>query len=268
MRSDAERERLRETFDRASDLYDRARPDYPDELIDRLVALSALQRGDLLLEIGCGTGKATLPLAKRGFRIICLELGTQLAAVARAKLSDHPDVRVRQGRFEDLEPPDGQHFDLVFAATAWHWVDPAVGYRKAWDLLRPAGHLAFWGATHVFPEGGDPFFFEIQDVYDEIGERLPPGTSWPKPGELDEQGSEIEASELFDVVDVSHFDWEIVYDADGYIDLLNTFSGHIAMQPQQRDRLYSEIRRRLAARRDGRLRRHWGAVLHIARRRE
>jgi SAM-dependent methyltransferase len=268
MRSDDERERLRGTFDRASDLYHRARPGYPDELIDHLVDVSGLVPGDLLLEIGCATGKATLPLARRGFRIVCLELGSQLAAAARENLADYPDVRVLQGRFEDLELPESQHVDLVFAATAWHWVDPAVRYRKAWELLRPAGHLAFWGATHVFPEGGDPFFFEIQDVYDEIGEGLPPGSSWSRPGELPQQGSEIEASELFEVVDVTHFDWEIVYDADGYIDLLNTFSGHIAMQAWQRDRLYSEIRRRLAARPEGRLRRHWGAVLHIARRRQ
>jgi hypothetical protein len=53
-------------------------------------------------------------------------------------------------------------------------------------------------------------------------------------------------------------------DASGYIDLLNTFSGHIAMEAWQRDGLYGEIRRRLAARPDGLLRRHWGAVLHIA----
>ena len=61
-------------------------------------------------------------------------------------------------------------------------------------------------------------------------------------------------------------DWEIAYDADAYIDLLETFSGHIAMAPWQRERLYGEIRRRLAARPDGLLRRHWGTVMHVARR--
>ena len=70
------------------------------------------------------------------------------------------------------------------------------------------------------------------------------------------------------MVHVRHFDWEQVYDAEGYIELLNTFSGHIAMQAWQRDRLYGEIRRRLAARPDRSLRRHFGAVLHVARRRE
>ena len=62
------------------------------------------------------------------------------------------------------------------------------------------------------------------------------------------------------------FDWEVVYDADSYLRLLDTFSGHIAMEAWQRERLYGEIRRRLSQRLDGRLRRHWGAVLHVARR--
>ena len=66
---------------------------------------------------------------------------------------------------------------------------------------------------------------------------------------------------------VRHFDWETRYTAEEYIRLLNTFSGHIAMAPWQRDRLYGEIKRRLAGLPDGRLRRHWGAVLHVARKR-
>jgi hypothetical protein len=67
------------------------------------------------------------------------------------------------------------------------------------------------------------------------------------------------------VIDVTQYDWETVYDADGYIDLLNTFSGHFAMQDWQRERLFGEIRRRLARRSNGLLHRHWGGVLHIAR---
>jgi hypothetical protein len=83
---------------------------------------------------------------------------------------------------------------------------------------------------------------------------------------LPDQRDEIEQSGLFEDVSVRHFDWELRYDADEYLELLDTFSGHIVMQPWQRDRLYAEIRRRLAERSDGRLRRHWGAVLHVARR--
>jgi hypothetical protein len=116
--------------------------------------------------------------------------------------------------------------------------------------------------------GGDPFFGEIQDIYDEIGEGRPPGQGQPRPGELPDDRAEIEGSGLFEVIAVRHYDWERVYPAEEYIELLNTFSGHLAMADWKRERLHGEIRRRLALRRDHSVRRHWGAVLQVARRRE
>ena len=214
--------------------------------------------------MGCGTGQATRPLARRGFRITCIELGAGLAAAARQNLAGLP-VEVVRGQFEDWprEP-----YRLVYAATAWHWIDPARRYPQAWRALRPGGHLAIWGAGHVFPEGGDPFFGEIQDIYDEIGEGQPPGEGQPRPGELPDNRAEIEASGLFEVIAVRHYDWERVYSAEEHIELLGTFSGHLAMADWKRERLYGEIRRRLGLRRDHSVRRHWGAVLQVARRRE
>jgi hypothetical protein len=110
---------------------------------------------------------------------------------------------------------------------------------------------AAWSRVAISPCGvrgmsspdGDPFFEELQGVYDEIGEALPLGSALPRPQELDDERADIEASGLFDVVEVRQYDWEAVYDAEGYIDLLNTFSGHIAMADWQRERLYGEIRR-------------------------
>lgn len=192
--------------------------------------------------------------------------GPDLVAVARRNLAAFPSVEVMGGAFEIWQPPLGERFDLVFAATAWHWIDPALRYRRAWELLRPGGHLAFWSATHVIPEGGDPFFVEIQDVYEEISEGIPAAATLLRPGGIPDSRAEIDRSGLFEDVLVRHFDWEISYNTEQYLRLLDTFSGHIAMKPWQRNRLYAEIRRRLAQRSDGRLRRHWGAVLHIARR--
>jgi SAM-dependent methyltransferase len=262
----ADRERLRATFDSAAHLYHQARPGYPEELYAELIRLTSLRRGARLLEAGCGTGKATIPLARRGYRITCVELGAELAAGARRNLAAFGDVQVARAAFETWQPAAGTSFDLVYAATAWRWVDPAVRYRRAWELLRPGGHLALWNAAHVFPVGGDPFFKDIQDVYDEIGEGVPPGAAWYRPGELPDDRDEIEASGRFAGTVTRHFDWEISYTADEYIRLLDTFSGHIAMEQWKRDRLYGEIRRRLAARPDRALRRHWGCALHVARR--
>lgn len=262
------RVQLRTTFDSAADLYQRARPEYPEALYDSLLSAAGLRAGDRLLEIGCATGKATLPLARRGFRLTCVELGPALAAAARRNVADFREVDVVEGAFETCDLPMGGAFDLVFAATAWHWLEPAIRYRRACELLRPGGSLAFWGATHVFPQDGDPFFAELQQVYEEIGEALPQDAVYPRPGELPDERDEIRRTGLFDNVFVRHFDWEVMYDTDGYLRLLDTFSGHIAMKPWQRDRLYSEIRRRLEKRTDGRVRREWGAVLHVAHRRD
>jgi len=256
------RRRLAATFDRAADLYQRARPEYPAALFEHLLDVTRLVPGDRLVEVGCATGKATHPLAERGFRMTCLEPGPALVAIARRNLADY-GVEVVEARFECWRPPG--RCDMVFAATAWHWVDPERRYGLAAAALKPAGFLAFWAAGHVIPHGGDPFFGDIQEVYDEIGEAVDPDAPVPRPGQLDDERAEIEAGGLFEVVDIRQFDWETNHDAESYIDLLNTFSGHIAMQPWQRERLYGEIRRRLGERPDGRLRRHWGAVLHIAR---
>jgi SAM-dependent methyltransferase len=262
---DRDRERLRDTFDSAAEHYQRARPDYPHELFDVLVELAELRPGDRLLELGAATGKATLPLARRGFQVTALEPGPHLAAAARRNLAGF-DTELIEARFEDWTVVGD--FDLVFAATAWHWIDPKTKYKKAWQRLRPRGHLAFWSATHVFPDHSDPFFREIQTVYDEIGERLPSADALPRPGELGDERAAIAATGLFDPVQVRQFEWEQVYDAEGYIELLDTFSGHIAMQSWQRTRLYGEIRKRVAGRADGLIRRHWGAVLHVATRLE
>jgi SAM-dependent methyltransferase len=260
------RERLRRTFDGAAGLYQQARPEYPDELYAALIALAGLRPDrDELCEVGAGPGKATLPLARRGFRITCVELGAALAGEARRNLAGFDRVTVVNAEFERWRPPAPPEFALVFAATAWHWIDPAVRYLKAWQLLRPGGHLAFWEGLHVFPDGGDPFFYELQDVYDEINEGMPPGATFATPETLPDSKAEIEATGLFTGVMVRRFDWEIRYTAESYIRLLDTFSGHIAMEPWQRDRLYGEIRRRLADRPDGQLRRHWGTVLNVAR---
>lgn len=259
--------RLRATFDKAASLYQHARPDYPDELYADLLTLTGIRPGARLLEVGCGPGKATEPLARRGFAITAVELGPSLAAEARRRLAGLPGVSVVTSSFEGWEPPGGTLFDLVYAATAWRWVDPGIGYAKAAALLPHGGWLAVWNAEHAFPAGFDPFFTEIQQVYEALGEeRVEP---WPPPRpeeHADATAAEFEDSGRFTVAGVRRYVWALRYTAEEYIALLDTFSGHIAMEPDRRARLYREIRRRLAARADGRLTRHWSAVLTVGRR--
>lgn len=257
-------EELRRIFDGVADVYDGARPDYPSDLYRDLIELCGIGREAELLEIGCGSGKATGPLANRGFRIVGIEIGERLATVARRKLSAYPQVDLVTSSFEDWKS-GGRKFDLVYAATSWHWIDPAIRYIKAASLLKPGGHLAFWSATHAFPAGFDPFFTEIQAVYEAIGESYEDKWPPPQPEEIPDKTAEIEASGLFDVVGVRRYVWAQTYTGEEYIGLLETFSGHRAMDKERRRLLYREIRERIGRRADGEVMRHWRSILHVAR---
>src|SRR4051794_8829959 len=109
------RRALRTTFDAAADQYQTARPDYPTELFDDLLSVTGLQPPARLLEIGCGPGKATVPMAERGFAITAVELGPDLAHAARANLARFPDVDVINADFERWPPPPDRSFDLAYA---------------------------------------------------------------------------------------------------------------------------------------------------------
>src|SRR5215210_4990156 len=130
-----ERDRLRTTFDEAASLYDEVRPGYPEDLFDDVVSLSGIPPGGRILEIGCGTGQATVPFARRGYRILCVELGENMAAVARRNLEGYPQVEVLTGAFEDW-PLQDEAFDVAISATAFHWLNPATAYPKVAGALR------------------------------------------------------------------------------------------------------------------------------------
>lgn len=263
LRGDDARETLRYTFDQIAPLYDRARPNYPEQLFDDLFALGSLGPGTRVLEIGCGTGQASRALARRGCWLVCVELGERLAEIARLNLADFPLLDVATASFDTWEPP-GADFDMVFAASAWHWLDPSTRYGRAARLLKAGGLLALVAGGHAFPEGFDPFFTDIQRCYDAIGEGLgkwPP----PTPEEVQDERQAIEDSGLFEDVRVRRHLWAIDYTADSYIDLLNTYSGHIAINKSKRDVLYAEIRRRIGERPSGRVRKHYLSIFHIGR---
>jgi SAM-dependent methyltransferase len=257
------RERLRLTFEEVPELYDRVRPTYPAEVFDDLVSLAEIPPGGRLLEIGCGTGQATRPLAERGFAITCVELGEQLAAFAQRKLAVFPAVEVVNGSFETWEPPVGVRFDAIVAFTAFHWLDPAERFAKSARLLRDGGALAVVETRHVLPESGDPFWAEMQEDYDAVVPS-PDNRAAPHPDEVDDLAAEIDASGLFGPVSARRYLWDVSYDADEWIDVLETYSGHRSIPAEQRSALYERLRRRIRQRPGGRVRRTYLAMLNVA----
>jgi SAM-dependent methyltransferase len=258
------RKRLRATFEQVPELYDRARPPYPAPLFDDLIALARVPEGGRLLEIGCGTGLATVPLAQRGLRIVCVELGAQLAAVARRNLAAFPGVEIVNADFETWEPEHGD-FDAVVAFTAFHWIDPEVRYAKPARLLRPGGALAVVATHHVRVAGGEAFWDTVQEDYDAVvpsKENRP----MPYPHEILDLGPEIEASDRFRNVAVRSHQWQVTYTAEAYIAVIDTYSANRALDPETRRLLYDRIRRRIEARPDRTVTKTYVVTLNVARR--
>ena len=250
-------------FDEVAAQYDRTRPAYPAEIIDALLELTGAGANSQVLEVGAGTGKASRDVAPRVGRLVCVEPGPGLAAIARQWLGSSAEVV--ESRFEEYETAD--RFDVIFSATAWHWVDPKVGYRKAWELLKPGGFLAILLYVHAFPEGFDPFFEQMQEVYEAIREPGEERFPWPppKPEERPDGHAPIVESGLFEAAGCRRVVWEVEYTGEQYAELLGTFSDHLAMPAEKWDLLHAEALRIAASRV---IRKHYLATLAVGRRLE
>ena len=260
---DEERKRRRRSFDEHAALYDSVRPSYPDAVFDGVAELGGLTHGARMVEIGCGTGQATVPLARRGYRITCVEIGSELAAIARRNLAAVSEVDVVNASFESWEPPR-RDFDAVVSFSAFDWLDPEIAYRKSASLLRPGGALAIVTNRPVLPDGGDPFLAAVRADYEAVGADLN-ATQSPHPDQIEDRRAELEATGLFARVDVRRLLWSLGFDADGYTKLISTYSAHRALDDDVRERLFERIRARIDARAERRVEISYLALIGVGR---
>jgi SAM-dependent methyltransferase len=261
-----ERDRLRTTFDQAASLYDEVRPGYPEELLDDIVSLSGIPAGGRVLEIGCGTGQATVPFARRGYRILCVELGENMAAVARRNLGGYPRTEVRTGAFEESSLQEVA-FDLAISATAFHWLDPAVAYPMVARALRDGGSLALFWNVHVHSDASEGFFEATQEIYArearEIWDHRYEGP--PRQEEVPDRTEEIEGSGVFGAVTRRNYRWDETYNAEGYIRVLSTYSGHRSLGDASRENLFRCIANLIEGEYNGRIVKGYLTTLYVAR---
>jgi SAM-dependent methyltransferase len=176
MTGDLDQRSLGAVFDTVAVEYDRNRPTYPDALVDRACAAGGLAAGDRVLEIGCGTGQLTRSLVARGLRITAVEPGGNMIELAKRSVRGPGEVEFVNHRFEDA-PIDGG-FAAVFSASAFHWVDPDVGWAKVAGSLSPGGPLALISHCSLRNEriatDDDALMAVLTDVAPEIAADWPP----------------------------------------------------------------------------------------------
>ena len=217
--------------------YDKMRPTYVTDLYDDVIRYSNLNSNKKTLEIGIGTGQATQPFLNTGCTLMAIELGENMAKFTREKFSRFDNFNVINYDFETITL-DNNSYDLNYSATAFHWIPEKIGYPKVFDLLKSGGVIAlFW--NHPAREEGD-FETAIQKVYGKYQTSIK---------SLVHKFSEEKCLEItetikkYGFIDVEYklYHQTRSFDASQYMELLNTYSDHRAMQEEVRVTLEKEL---------------------------
>lgn len=238
------RHELRSGFDADAVAYDRTRPVCPSVMFDDLMRLAGLAPGDRVVEIGCGTGQATVPLAERGLAVAAVELGPALVALARHRTAGFPGVSVAVTAFEDWQDAGDTPARAVVSFNALHWIDPAVRYAKPAALLAPGGAMAVGGCRWARPPDAEPFWAAVQEDYQAVGFA---GSPPPPPEQIGPWHFPNEAGVWFDEIASLRYPFQWPYTAEDYLAQLGTQSGTQALGPVRGADFLARVRRRLDA---------------------
>jgi SAM-dependent methyltransferase len=256
----------RKRFDEDARNYDKYRPTYPAEVFQRIRSYANPGPDSDLLEIGSGTGQATQPFLDLGCRVVALEPGPNLATYLTAKFPAHDNLEVQSVDFENYET--SRLFDLIFSATAFHWIPEDAGLKKVRATLKPGGAVAlFWNHPHVNRAGNDdPVHAGIREVYLRFrpGEAKNDATEFTE-SDCDQYQALLDKHGFIDL-DVSLYRRTRVMSARDYIGLLNTYSDHRSLQPATKKNLEQGVANAIDSN-GGSIRIYDTIDLHLARKR-
>jgi SAM-dependent methyltransferase len=231
------RERAR-LFEGEADRYDRTRPSYPDALVDQVLGTAPPDLS--VLDVACGTGIASRPMAQRGAHVLGVELNPAMAEIA-----ERHGIRTEVAPFEAWDP-SGRTFDRVICAQAWHWLDPEVRTAKVASVLRPGGRLCLIWNMGGYPDG-------LADALEAAYRRTLPPDAPPlvigyaahrtagHAGDLGEVTRELRRGGWFAESQLERFPWSRTYTRDEWLDELQSHSDHAALAPDMRARLLDEV---------------------------
>jgi SAM-dependent methyltransferase len=228
-------------FGEVAERYERVRPSYPETLVDEVIELAG---GGRALEVGAGTGKATVMFARRGVAVHAVEPSAEMAAIARRRCADFPGVTIAETDFEDWHG-DRHAFALVFSAQAWHWVSPDVKYARAREALADGGRLAAfwnrpdWGRCAIRDELAAAYETTAPDFGADPGP-MHPGSEIA-PDRWEDWDAEITAAAGLDDPQIRLYRWSAEYTAQRYVELIATTHDHILLPDTARDALMQAV---------------------------
>lgn len=231
-----------ESFGSVADDYDRLRPGYPAALFDDLLAAAGERVTARVLEVGSGTGRATVCLARRGVDLVALEPSSAMTRIMEDRLRDEGlsgRVIVRQQRFDDLTTADGP-FGVVVAAQSFHWTDRHTRWGRLAELLTPGGlAFLFWNGWVLDPGVHDHAW--VQEVYDRFGGGLAPDLEDHR-GDGEWARREIRDEPRLEPAGEQTYPWSLRVAVEDYFGLLATTSQYAVTSPEVRAELFTGLR--------------------------
>ena len=231
------------TFDTVASTYEKLRPGYVEELYRMLFEYIPIGESSNVVEIGSGGGQATFPILNTGCKLTAVEYGEQFSELLKDKFKEYHNFSVITGKFEDTAFEENV-FDLVFSASAFHWIPEKTGYEKVFSMLKSGGVFARF-ANHPYRDKGNPALSkEIDDIYDEYYNKFHNKTRQVLTEYSEEQAKEramIAGKYGFTDIRYALFHRERVFSGKEYIQLLGTYSDHIAIEETIRTKFFSKI---------------------------
>ena len=225
------------TFDSAALEYDKSRPTYRKEIYEDILQYEPINSDSNVLEIGVGTGKASRPILDTQCHFIGIEPGEQLAGLARNRYQAYENFSLFPQTFQDFVT--SELFDLIYAATAFHWIPEDYGYNRVFNLLKPGGAFARFAYHAGSDQGRRALTDEIQELYRKYmhPESRPAGFSNADAQKLAERAL------AYGFVDVKHTLYHTAKDftADEYMALLRTYPDHMKIETSDRKKLFEGI---------------------------
>ena len=231
------------TFDTVVSNYDKMRPGYATELFDTIFNYVPVGENSRVVEVGSGSGQATAPVVKTGCELIAAEYGENFSKLLLEKFKDYPKFSVKTGKFEELDFPSDS-FDLIFSATAFHWVPEETGYKKVFDMLKPGGAFARFANRPQNCKNEPELGAEIQALYNEYYNKQNNIKSGTKKWFTEDDAkaiSLIPGKYGFTDIEYHLFYRERVFSASEYTGLLGTYSDHIAIEESIRKVFFAKI---------------------------
>ena len=232
------------TFDTVASTYEKLRPGYVTELYQTIFNYISIDENSNVLEIGSGGGQATAPMLTTGCQLTAVEYGEHFSELLKEKFKEFIRFSVITDKFENVQFEDNV-FDLVFSASAFHWVPEEIGYNKVRNILKSGGVFARF-ANHPYRDKGKPELSkEIDEIYDEYYNKYHNKAKHEVLPEYSEEQAKDRAliAEKYGFTDIQYalFHRERVFSAKEYIELLGTYSDHIAIEETIRIEFFSKI---------------------------